>query len=227
VGAAFGFEQNDLRMGGASAKGSGSSYFGALYARWVVGPAWIDGQGFYMHSDWTVNRTIPGTGAVSSSPGGGTGGFLVQASTPVGGDFRPYVRFTYASFNRDAVTETGAGSLGFALPLASSRTALAEAGLLWAHNWVFPGGVELRPALQLGVQNDLADQHRDVTGSLEGIAGTGFTVSSVHLPPTAGVADASLKVRVSSRFELTADLRDRFSSGQADASASLGGVVRF
>ena len=227
VGVAFGFEQNDLRMGGASATASGSSYYGAVYAHWIVGPAWIDGQGFYMRSNWTVNRGVAGSSAVTSSPNGGTKGFLVQASAPVGGGFRPYARFTYANFDRDGVTETGLNGAGYVLPLASSRTALAEAGLQWSHNWLAPGGVELRPALEMGVQNDLADQNRDVIGSLEGIAGTGFTVSSVHLPPTAGVADASLKVRVTNRFELTADLRDRFSANQTDASASLGGLFHF
>jgi autotransporter-associated beta strand protein len=227
VGVAFGFEQNDLRMGGASATASGSSYFGAVYAHWIVGPAWIDGQGFYMRSNWAVNRTVAGSGSVASNPNGGTKGFLVQASVPIGADFRPYARFTYANFDRDAVTETGLTGAGYALPLASSRTALAEAGLQWSHSWAVPGGIELRPALEMGVQNDLADQNRDVSGSLEGIADTGFTVSSVHLPPTAGVADASLKVKVSRRFELTADLRDRFSANQTDASASLGGLFRF
>jgi outer membrane autotransporter protein len=214
-------------MGGASATASGSSYFGAVYAHWVVGPAWIDGQGFYMRSNWAVNRDVAGSGAVVSNPDGGTKGFLVQASVPIGADFRPYARFTYANFDRDGVTETGASSVGYALPLQSSRTALAEAGLQWAHSWVVPGGIELRPALEMGVQNDLADQNRDVVGTLEGIADTGFTVSSVHLPPTAGVADASLKVKVTNRFELTADLRDRFSANQTDASASLGGLFHF
>jgi autotransporter-associated beta strand protein len=227
VGVAFGFQQNDLRMGGASSTASGSSYFGALYARWIVGPAWIDGQAFYMHSNWAVDRAVPGAGALNSDPNGGTKGFLVQASLPVGADFRPYARFTYANFDRDAVTETGPSGLGYALPLASSRTALAEAGLQWAHSWAVPGGIELRPTLEMGVQNDLADQNRNVSGTLEGIADTGFTVSSVHLPPTAGVADASLKVRVTNRFELTADLRDRFSANQTDASASFGGLFRF
>jgi autotransporter-associated beta strand protein len=227
VGVAFGFEQNDLRMGGASATASGSSYYGAVYAHWIVGPAWIDGQGFYMRSNWAVDRANPGSGVLNSNPNGGTKGFLVQASAPIGSDFRPYARFTYANFDRDGVTETGVNGAGFILPLASSRTALAEAGLQWAHSWVAPGGIELRPALEMGVQNDLADQNRDVIGSLEGIANTGFTVSSVHLPPTAGVADASLKVRVTNRFELTADLRDRFNSGQTDASASFGGLFRF
>ncbi|HEY2049172.1 MAG TPA: autotransporter-associated beta strand repeat-containing protein [Caulobacteraceae bacterium] len=227
VGVAFGFEQNDLRMGGASATASGSSYFGSVYAHWIVGPAWIDGQGFYMRSNWAVNRTVAGSGSVASNPNGGTKGFLVQASVPIGADFRPYARFTYANFDRDAVTETGLTGAGYALPLASSRTALAEAGLQWSHSWAVPGGIELRPALEMGVQNDLADQNRDVSGTLEGIADTGFTVSSVHLPPTAGVADASLKVKVSRRFELTADLRDRFSANQTDASASLGGLFRF
>ena len=200
VGVAFGFEQNDLRMGGASATASGSSYYGAVYAHWIVGPAWIDGQGFYMRSNWAVNRANPGSGVLNSNPNGGTKGFLVQASVPIGADFRPYARFTYANFDRDAVTEAGLSGAGYALPLASSRTALAEAGLQWSHSWLASGGVELRPTLEMGVQNDLADQNRDVIGSLEGIADTGFTVSSVHLPPTAGVADASLKVRVSRHF---------------------------
>ena len=81
----------------------------------------------------------------SSNPGGGTKGFLVQASAPVSTDFRTYVRFTYADFDRDSTAETGAGILGYTVSPASARMALAEGGLLWSHSWVVGDGIELRP----------------------------------------------------------------------------------
>ena len=228
AGVAFGYEQDDLSMGDASAKASGASYFGSLYGRWVVNRAWIDGQAFYMHSDWSVSRAMPGYGVATSSPGGDTAGFLVQVSAPMaGGDIRPYVRVAYAEFTRDSTTESGVGPLGFAVSSSSTTSALAEAGVLLAHAWVGENGRELRPALQLGVQNNLGDLSPTVEGGLEGVAGSSFMESSVRVPQVAAAADASLKVKLNQRFELTGDLRGRFGDAQSDASASLGGVFRF
>jgi autotransporter-associated beta strand protein len=228
TGAAFGYDQEDLSMGGASAKASGASYYGALYGRWVVGRAWLDGQAFYMHSDWTVNRRVAGEGATTSSPGGNTEGFLVQASVPLArGDLRPYARVTYADFGRGAVQESGLSGWGYTVASAQTTSILGEVGLLLGHSFAGEGGREIRPALQIGVQQELGDRSRDVSASATGLSGSGFALSSAAAPGVAGVVDASLKVVLSRRFELTTDLRGRFSGAATDASASLGGVFRF
>ena len=228
AGVAFGYEQDDLGMGAASAKASGASYFGSLYGRWVVDRAWIDGQAFYMHSDWSVSRAAPGYGVASSSPDGDTAGFLVQVSAPLkNGDLRPYVRFSYAEFTRDSTTESGVGPLGFAVASASTTSALAEAGVLLSHSWAAGDGREVSPALQLGVQNNLGDRSSTVQGGLEGVAESAFTQYSVQVPQVVAAADASLKVKLNQSFELSADLRGRFGGSQTDEAASLGGVFRF
>jgi autotransporter-associated beta strand protein len=228
VGAAFGYEGEDLSMGGASAHASGSAYFGALYGRWTAGRVWLDGQGFYMHSDWTVSRQLTGYGTARSSPGGNTEGFLLQASAPFqGGDLRPYVRISYAQFDRGGVTETGVGALGFAVNSAATSSSIAEAGVLFAHSYEGVYGREVRPALQLGVQDAFGDRSGEAQVGLSGLAGNGVTVSSARIPEVAGVADGSIKVRLSQSFELEADLRGRFGGSQTEGSASLGGVFRF
>ena len=77
------------------------------------------------------------------------------------------------------------------------------------------------------MQDDLADQNRDSSAAWRASPAPASPSARCILPATAGVTDASLKVRLSHRFELTADLRGRFSAGQTDASASLGGLFRF
>jgi len=228
AGVAFGYEQNDLTMNAAAAKASGAAYYGALYGRWVAGRAWFDGQAFYMHSDWSVNRQVAGFTAANANPDGATAGFLFQVSTPLaGGDVRPYARITYASFNRDGVQEGGADGFGYRVASAEATSALGEFGVLLSHDYAGQNGMSLRPALQLGVQDDVAGRARDIQASLAGLAGSGFSVTSAEAPQVAGLVDASLKATLGSRFELTGDLRGRFSNSTTEASATLGGVFRF
>jgi outer membrane autotransporter protein len=228
VGAAFGYEADDLSMGGASAHASGSTYFGALYGRWAAGRAWLDGQAFYMHSDWTVNRQLAGVGTARSNPGGNTEGFLLQASAPIrGDDLRPYVRVSYAQFDRAGVTETGAGAFGFTVNSATTSSTIAEAGVLFAHSYAGVSGREVRPALQLGMQDAFGDRSGEAQVGLSGLTGNGVAVSSARIPEVAGVADGSIKIRLNRNFELDANLRGRFGGSQTEGSASLGGVFRF
>jgi outer membrane autotransporter protein len=228
AGAAFGYEGEDLSMGRASAKASGAAYFGALYGRWTAGRVFLDGQVFYMHSDWTVNRLVPGYGAAKSSPGGNSEGFLLQASAPIGdGDLRPYARVAYARFDRAGANETGVGGLGFAVSSATDATTLAEAGVMFAHSYDGGNGRAVRPALQLGFQGAYGDRAPEVSAGLSGIQSGGIAAASARVPQGAGVADASLELELSRSFELTGEVRGRFSENQTDVAASLGGRLRF
>ena len=56
-------------------RATGPSYYGALYGRLVVRNVWFDGQIFFMHSGWSVDRTIPGVGVGTSSPNADSEGF--------------------------------------------------------------------------------------------------------------------------------------------------------
>jgi autotransporter-associated beta strand protein len=229
LGVALGYAFDTMSVDAAASKASGASYYGALYGRWTAGRAWFDGQAFYMHSDWTLNRYVSGYGKATSAPSGDTKGLLAQASTPLGGngDLRPYVRVIYASFDRQTTTEAGVGPLGYTINGGATDLGLIEAGLLYSHSFVGGIGKEVRPALQLGVQDTFAGLNSMVYGSLAGVGNTDFSVNAQRQPSVAGVIDASLKVKLNGRFELTAGLRGRFSTAQTEASATLGGVFRF
>src|SRR5215469_1194169 len=226
IGASFAYGSNSLSMGGASADASGSSYFGAIYGRAVVDHFWLDGQTFYMHSDWSVQRQVTGSGTIESSPAGNSEGVLLQASAPVhNGDLRPYLRVTYAQFERSAVTESG--TFGFAVNSATNRLTVAEAGVQLLHSYVSASGLEIVPALQLGLQQAVGDRSRDIQASLSGAPGPAITVSSVTTPQTAGLVDGSLTIRLNQRVYLYTHLRGHFGDGQSDGAASLGGMYRF
>jgi hypothetical protein len=119
------------------------------------------------------------------------------------------------------------GPLGYTIYDGSATSALAEVGALYSHTFTTAGGAEVRPGLQVGVQDNLGDRSQLVSGSLFGLPGSGFTQAAARLPDVDGLVDASLKVKLSSRFELFGDVRGRFASGQTDATASIGGVFKF
>ena len=104
VGAAFGYAHNDLDMDRSGRQGLRPVVLRRdLRAAGGEGGLWFDGQAFYMHTGWSVNRTMPGVGVASASPNADSEGFLLQASAPIGDTaLRPYGRITYVFSNRGA-----------------------------------------------------------------------------------------------------------------------------
>ncbi|HVN00876.1 MAG TPA: autotransporter-associated beta strand repeat-containing protein [Caulobacteraceae bacterium] len=228
VGGAFGYVHNDLSMDAATAKASGPSYYGAIYGRFVDGRVWFDGEAFYMHTGWAVDRTVAGVGVAVSGASASSEGFLLQASAPIRDTgLRPYARFTYVFSDRGAAFEQGAGQFGFAINSASKSAPTGEVGLLYEATVATSSGVVLRPAVQLGVQDTFGSRGQTVTGSLVGLTGSAFEQVAPRLWGVAGVFDGSLKVRVNQSFELFGDLSGRVGDHQTDAVASVGGVLRF
>ena len=228
VGLSFGYTQNDLSMGVADAKASGPSYYGAVYGRLVDRGMWFDGEVFYMHTDWSVDRVMPGLGVATSNPNADSEGFLLQASLPIGDTgLRPYARFTYVLSDRGGVLENGVGPLGYQINPNTQSAAVGEIGFLYSPTFTTGGGMQVRPALKVGVQDNAGDRGQTVTGSLFGITGTAFEQVGPRLWGVAGVVDGSLKVRVNQSLELFGDINGRFGEHQTDGVASVGGVIRF
>jgi fibronectin-binding autotransporter adhesin len=228
VGLSFGYTHNDLTMAAADGKASGPSYYGAVYGRLVDRGMWFDGQVFYMHTDWSVDRVMPGLGVATSNPNTDSEGFLLQASLPIGDTgLRPYARFTYVLSDRGGVLENGVGPLGYQINPNTQSAAVGEVGILYSPTFTTGGGLEVRPALKLGVQDNAGDRGQTVTGSLFGITSTAFQQVGPRLWGVAGVVDGSLKVRVNQSLELFGDINGRFGDHQTDGVASVGGVIRF
>jgi outer membrane autotransporter protein len=230
IGVAFGYVQDSFSMGGAHSTASGSSYYASLYERWVFGKTWLDGQSFYMHTDWSLSRDVAGAGVARSSPSADSVGLLFQASTAFldHDSVRPYLRAAYAKTTRSDVTETGAGVLDFRIASGSDTGGYVEAGVLLTHDCTGPGGLETRPALQVGYQQAIGDRSNAVQGSLwSGGSSTDFSVETVRAPAGAAVIDGSLKVIVDKRFEIWGGVRGRFGNQLTDGSANFGGVFRF
>jgi outer membrane autotransporter protein len=228
IGGAFAYESETLGMSAALSKASGSSYFGAIYGRWVAGMVFLDGEGFYMHTDWDVRRLVTGFGTALSNPSGDTKGGLLQVSVPVDdGDLRPYLRVTYAEFDRGSTAETGVGPIGYAVASRSTDLGAFEGGFLWSHAYAMSGNETLRPSLQLGFAEAFGGRTPIVVAGLVGVPGTTFTTVSASPAPTAGVVGASLVWDSGQDFELTSDARALVGAGQTQAEFTLGGVFHF
>jgi autotransporter-associated beta strand protein len=229
LGVAGGVQSNSLTTtGGVGAQATGDSYFASVYGRATTGMVQLDGQAFYLSTAWSLTRAIPSYGNAAAHPNGDGGGALVQASVPVGtSGWRPYVRFSYADFNRDATTESGVGPLGFAVGSASTASSRGEVGVLYSQVTTNASGALIEPSLRLGVQQEFSAVTRTVQASLQGLANTAFTEGAVNPERAAGVIDARLNVQVSGRFELLGAAGARFSGNQTEASISLGGAFHF
>ena len=229
IGAAFGYAHNDLTLDAAAAKATGPSYYASIYGRLVDRGLWFDGEVFYMHTGWSVNRTIPGGAEVATaSPNANTEGFLLQASAPIGETgLRPFARFTYAYSSRGAALEQGVGPLGFAIDSLNQNAGVAEVGMIYAPTVTTSSGTVLQPAILLGAQDNTGEHSQTVSGSLAGVPASGFQQIAPHLWGAASVVEGSLKVRVNQSFELFGDVRGRFGEHQTDGVASVGGVIRF
>ena len=78
------------------------------------------------------------------------------------------------------------------------------------------------------MQDAFGNRSRDAKVGLAGVSGgNAVTVMSAPSAQAGGVVDGSIKYKLNQSFELNADLRGRFGSGQTDASASLGAAFRF
>ncbi len=228
LGVAFGYTENNLRINAANTSASGRSYYLAAYGRLAQGPLQLDGQGFWMKSDWPLKRGVTGFGTASSNPDGDSEGFLVQASAPIGlSALKPYLRFTYAHFSRGATSETGVGLLGFEVDGAGADAAVGEAGLIFDPAAVSLGSARVFPTLRVGIQQDFASRTLPVAASLASFAGSGFTTAYERPGRTTGVADFALKARLTQSFDLTGDIRSRFGSGQSEVTGGFGGVIHF
>ncbi|HEX3406638.1 MAG TPA: autotransporter outer membrane beta-barrel domain-containing protein, partial [Caulobacteraceae bacterium] len=222
------YAHNDLNMTAGAGKASGPSYYGAVYGRLVDRGVWWDGEVFYMHTNWSVDRTVPGVGLATASPNTDSEGFLLQGSLPIGDTgLRPYARFTYVLSNRGAVSENGVGPLGFGIESDKQSAAVGEIGVLYERTFATSSGMAFRPAIQLGVQDNASDHGQTIAGSLAGLPGTAFDQVGPRLWGVAGVVDGSLKVQVNKRFELFGDVNGRFGEHQTDVVASGGAVLRF
>ena len=228
AGAAFAYVHNDLSMGAIDARATGPSYYGALYGRLVVRNVWFDGQIFFMHSGWSVDRTIPGVGVGTSSPNADSEGFLLQVSAPIGDTaLRPYGRLTYVSSSQSSIVEQGVAPVGFAINSFTRNATVGEIGITYAPTWTATNGTVMRPALDLGVQDDFGTRGQSVSGNLDGLSGSQFQEAGPRLLGVAGVIDGSLNIRVSRCLELYGDVSGRFGAHQTDGIASVGGVIRF
>ena len=228
TGVAFGYEHDRTHMAAATSNASGMSYFGDVYVRWATARVLVDAQAFLMHTDWSVGRSVAGFGSAFSKPSGDTGGALVQVMLPIrNSDFSPYARFTYARFDQPNTVETGLGALDFRVMARSTASAVAEAGVFISHRYRALNWGYAQPSFRIGVQDELAARYRAVEVNLNDSVGQAISQSSAKSPNMMGVVNFSMKLQCGQYVELNGALLGRFSENFTDASANIGGVVRF
>jgi autotransporter-associated beta strand protein len=230
LGIAVAYTSNRLTQGDAALASTGDSTFVSLYGGVVTHGFNINGQAFYMGSNWSMKRTVEGYGVASSNPNGTTGGASLGISYRLNDSgIEPYARVSYASFGRDSTTEFGplVGPLALAVASRSTDSTRAEVGLKWSASYAMPSGVILSPELRAGLQQELSADDRTVAASLALIQGTNFVTSSTKPDQTSGVLSGSLKARMSDKLDFSATVGGRVSGNQTEGTLSIGGDYRF
>ena len=230
IGLALAYADNTLNLDSAMMKSTGYAVFASLYGRESFGGFVFDAQGFYMDSHWTQTRTIIGYGNATSHPNGTTGGGVIQVSYPLmEGMVKPYLKVSYADFDRHATTETGAAVGPLALEVASGSNAStrAEAGVRLAATMVEASGAVVSPELRVGVSQDLSSNTRSAQVALALVPTTTFTAYAVKPDQTSGVVAGAVRVKLSDTLDFYGDLRGRFSQNQSEGSLTIGGRYQF
>ena len=230
LGVAVAYADTAMTMDAAATKSTGHALFASVYGRMSAGGFMFDGEGFYMDSRWTQTRSIVGYGNATSHPNGTTGGVVIQVSYPMmDGTVKPYLKVSYADFNRDATTETGAavGPLALAATAGSNSSTRTEVGVKLSATAVDSGGLAIRPELRLGLSQDLSSSSRDTQVRLALTPTTTFTSSAAKPDQTAGVLAGAMRVQLSDCLDVYADLRGRFSANQSEGSLTIGGRYEF
>ena len=230
VGLAVAYTDNRLSESGAGLSSTGNAWFVSAYGGVKVGDVALDGQAFYMGSQWAMKRSVAGYGVASSSPYGGTGGASVKVSYAVPSTgFEPYARVSFASFERRSTIETGPaiGPLALGVESGSATSTLAEAGVKWGATYSQPNGMVIRPSLQLGVQQDLSNNDRTAAARLVLIPGTDFASPAAKPDQTAVALSGVLKAQMADRLDFYASVNSRFSGNQTEGAIAIGGAYRF
>ncbi len=231
VGLSLGGTQGGMSQSSVSTTSVSNNLFASVYGGVSAGDFMLTGEAYYMNSRWTVKRSVAGYGIARSSPNGETGGAVFQVSHPIQSTgFNAYARFSYADFSRGSAVETGPsiGTLALATQGQSTSSSILEAGVMLAqHAYALGNGVVINPSLRMGVEDDLAGAKRDVSSSLALIGQTGFMGPSVRPDETSGVLAGAVRAKMSDRFDLSADVRARFSGNQTEGAISFSASYRF
>ena len=230
IGVAVGYAENTLNMDSSATRDTGHSVFASIYGRMAGGGFVFDAQGFYMDSTWSQARIIPVYGVTNSHPNGKTGGGVVQIAYPMmDGKVKPYLKVSYADFQRDATTETttNVGPLALDVASGSNSSTRAELGVKLSTTTTNADGMTVSPELRLGVSQDLSSNTRDVQARLALIPTTTFIASGVKPAQTSGVVAGAVRVTLTDRLDFYGDVRGRFSQNQSEGSLTVGGRYKF
>jgi outer membrane autotransporter protein len=144
-------------------------------AAWKQGAWFANAVAAYGFDDYESTRAInfPGTSATAKSKTKGhqwlvdvTGGRRFQTG-PV--SLSPFAGIQASGWKADSFTETGAGSFNATVDEQSARSLRTQLGLEAAFAFDI-GAVVLRPHARAAWIHELANDHRSITGSIDGVA---------------------------------------------------------
>ena len=162
VGAAVAYSRG--RTKSADIKGDTTSYIGALYGSYTLGPLEADASVGIARSDFTANRALV-FGAVNTTAAARSRGTGVVANAEAGYRLRfinatplwlkPFAGLSYNSLSRSAFNESGAGNLGLGFASQSFDTLSGRVGFGFGATFATDGGMTWLAEGKLAYSRDL------------------------------------------------------------------------
>ena len=228
----------DSRIAARASKGNGTIYQGAGYAAYDDGTLYANAIGSYFSGDVTSRRSVfvgstefgvaRGRARTHGYGGSATAGYRIDLGG--GTRFTPQLSFEATHIKRDALTETGAGTLNLAAS-AQRRTlyqATAESRISHAFALGSSGGT-VEPYVGGGFEANWGDRAALNTMRITGApAGLGvFTVTGANLAKYTGVISGGIDGHPSDRVTLGVGLQAHRSPRQKDGAVQVHARIAF
>ncbi|MFN3231776.1 MAG: hypothetical protein ACE363_06400 [Alphaproteobacteria bacterium] len=139
----------------------------------------------------------------------------------------PEVGLAYVKVETDAFTETGAGNLNLLIDEQSAKSFRVTAQLRVSKTMRTGNGGHWTPYLRAGIAHEFEDDLRAITGRIEGVPGSSFTVNGEPARETTGLFGAGVNAALSDMFSVFLDYEGEFGGGYEEHSVTGGVRLHF
>ena len=159
----------------------------ALYAGYILGPAYLDGMVGAAYGDGTTRRNVSLPGASAQASGHVTDTQLlgsIEAGYGValgGATVTPFAGLSLGTVDQDGFTETGAGALDLQVRKQSQSSVKSTLGARLAADLPL-GAALVETDLQLGWAHEFAPTGRSTVAAFTGAPAAGFQVAGAKVP---------------------------------------------
>ncbi len=139
----------------------------------------------------------------------------------------PEIGLAWVEVEQDAFAETGAGNLNLLIDEQSAKSFRVTAQLRVSKTFKTGNGGHWTPYLRAGIAHEFEDDLRAITGRIEGVPNSSFTVFGEVARETTGLFGVGVNASVSEMISLFLDYEGEFGGGYEEHSVTGGLRLHF